>query len=876
MSGSSHVGLATTLGPRRKNRVKRLKDTPFRTLASAYALTPIGETFYLQQTNGTGVYECVRTTTGHQFVGVQWYSSRLRVAGTSTNRDTMTPRVSGALFEIWGRDALKWDLRVVPNCLATADPTLNLLLDPFNPLDEVGSTPTREPNTATTTDSAGTNYALKVTATAQAQQLTFNRTSYGLPTDTYRLRTEHIFLGGVSGAAASWRLGNNSSSGFLVSAGASWATTTGTLTNFANAFDLGFASATSNTDGVVAIANVGIYDSIAGDDALLPTFAQELAAQKAGHMKRDLSYAGTFSLTNYNSINVDGTNSGAHLITVDPAGISLTSGYTLMGWFEPTEVSALTQPIAYGFDNHASFADGASGSTHGQIGVYGTLGANTTGTATRLGKLFMQPNSAALASTPCPLHYFPNQGKKSIALVMSPNGDGSTATHKVYINGIPLTITAAQAFVTAPRVARMLVGAWNASSERRKTLNGWKGNVNGLQLFPRALSDAEVLQQEQYMIEQLRLDGDSPAVRKACFIFEGDSRTAFSPSWAFHISDCTNLNPRLDAFNVAVGGTGMGGAYYTFVGGVVTYSARYTAMLAKLAAAASTYEKVVVVVSIGTNEYQGATDPPHPWGTDGSGYPAWRTDYINYIASLKAVAPNVEVWHCTLAPVINVGGTNMTTQVQVETVRHAYNDDMRANYRSYGIDRIIELGLGTERMTGVGVFTPETIPGGRVMNDWRYCNGSMTTPQVGSGNRSPSTTLTLSAASGTAITATAGAAGTFLYHDVARKIVAGAGGYGIITAVSADGLTATLDTSNLVPTAWTGEPAIVTTRDTVTRGTGYDATSYISGAWSIRGNGERWNASDGLHELAYGGREQCDYVAPTFQAYLDTLNGVVT
>lgn len=829
--------------------------------AGEVAVTTAGQRFYVKQATGyVGLYEFERTSTGSRF---------MRMLNNDTAQGqrraligTLAAPVAGVTTALWGADARDWDGRVVPNRLSVTLPTINLLPDPFNPLDEVGTTPAREANTAATVDSLGGNNALQITATAQNQQLTFSRSTYpALPSDTYRMRIEHKTISGGTG----WRLGGTSASNASITAGGSWAVTENVLSSYTGTIDIGISSATGNADGVVAVGNAAVYDPLAGESAQLPTAAQELAAQSAGHMKRSaLSHAGAISIAVDGCINVDGANLGSFLMTFNPSGIALTQGFTFGGWFDCTEMPSASQGMAMGFDAHAGLTNGANGATHGQIGLYGTSGL-TAANAYRPGKLYANPTLSSLANTPAPMHYLVGQGLKFIAMSVSPNGDGTTATQRLYVNGVPviMTRTLSWTVASAPVMARMLIGAWNNSGERRKTAFPWKGKANGLFFAPRALSQPEMHQMDRYLIANLRLDGGVPAPRKACFIVNGDSVSGNAETYAWKLSDNSNFGAeRLDIFNTAVGGSDIGAAL------AEPRKSDFHAMVS--AAVAAGYEKVVVLGRWATNEIP--TGDPYSWIS--GFYTTWRDSYYRpFITETKALGPGVvQWWHFTACPGIN-GPTTEATAWTYTQLFQTFNEDWRANFATYGADRLIDTGLGTEKMTGPGTFTAETTAGGRIMANWKCVNASRATPYVGSNNRSPAATITLSAASGSAITATA-TAGTFLYHDLFRKIVAGTGGYGRIVAINGDGSVATLNTTDAVPTAWANQLALVTERDTVARGGGFSATSFTSGNWSIQNCPEEWN-SDGIHPEHAGGRNEADFVAPIISAFLATLSGTV-
>lgn len=837
--------------------------TSFDTLAEAEAaVTTVGKFFAVRQQFGKGLYIYKRLATGSEFLFVMPFGIKAREwVYKRALRGTLTPNIPNLVFDLWGSDGLEWDCRVIPNRVSQVLPTLNIIPDPFSPLDEVGTTPTQEVNTTATTDNLGTNYALKLTSTAQSQQVTVWRSSYGvMPLGTYRLRIDHKQLpGGVSTAKDQWRLGQNSALGELIVPSTSvWNTTEEVLSNYdGTSTDLGFSSALNNTDGVVAIANFAMYDDYAGNSSRLPSFTQELAAQKAGHMKRFSAYAGSFSLTPYGSVDINGST-GAFIISLDPGGLLLSEGYTFGGWFESTELGSV-QSLAFSFDFHARLTGGATGLAHGQFGHYGAITAPET--VTREGKPYANPNLGQLSASPCPLHYIPNQGKIFLAITAKPREAGG-ADITMHINEVPMSMDVASGWVP-PKVARMVIGAYSGTSERHKTTNPWKGTGNGFFLTKKPLTQAQIHQRGRYMTEQLRLDGDEPGLRKSCYVGNGDSLTAFSPSYLFRLSDCTKFTDRLHIFNTAIGGSDIGAALA---------EPRKTAFMNIVRAAVQAgYYKVPVLARWGTNEL--LLGDPYSWLSVGN-HTVWRDNYyLPFMAEVKAIAPDiVEIWHFTMPPRLGLG-SDMTKEVANDLMIQAYNDDFRNNYQAYGLDRLIDMGLGTERMVSDGVFVPETRPGGRAMNNWRCANAARILPVKGVPSRAPSSALVLSAVFGSNITATADA-GTFLFHDMYRKITAGTGGYGRIIGISADGARATLDTRDVNPTPWPNQNPGVTLRDQILRGGGYNTKNFSSGSWLIESCSEEWQ-TDGLHQAFFGGRQECDYIVPTIMAFEDTLSGVV-
>jgi len=409
----------------------------YTTTALAEPAVGAGLRYFLRQTTDRGLWEMERTATGSKLIGPRLSGAKGRqLEYRRALRGTLPPDVPGALFNIVPSDGWEWGGRVLPNRLASVLPTLNWLPDPFNPLDELGGTPAREPNTLVTADPLGGNNALKLTATGQAQYNTWYRGGNQVYTATdLRARIKTYGVGGTS----QWRLGEASgSTGLLVNTPVNaWdaAPSERVIPGFTGAVDLGFGSATGNVAGVAAVFNAQLYDSVAGESATLPTDAQELAAQKAGHMKRDLSGPGAFPINEDGTLAMNGTTQGAAMITVDPSGVVLSQGYTFGVLCDFTDETAEVDAIAMGFDRHAAIANGANGISHGQVGMYGP------GTAYRIGKLFCNPTLSSLAGTPAPMYYLPKQGLTFLGMRVTPNPDGVTATQHFIVNEISYLMT---------------------------------------------------------------------------------------------------------------------------------------------------------------------------------------------------------------------------------------------------------------------------------------------------------------------------------------------------------------------------------------------------------------------------------------------------
>jgi hypothetical protein len=815
----------------------------------------------MQMAGYHGVYQMERTATGHK-----WLYNRLGGALGSLYLQRralrglfVSPSPAGLLSDVWPSDSIEYDGRLLVSRAAASPPTLNYYPLPINPLDEIGTTPAREANTLAVLDPLGTNYATKWTATAQAQADTLYRGSYGLLPYAADVRIR-VKTQSISGGTQ-WRLGETA--GTLVTApvgawdAAPWEFT---KAGYAGATDLAFQSATGNTNGVVASFNMQVYDPLAGESSQLPSDAVELAAQKAGHIKRTFSAPGVFPIdTMIGTTFIDGTL-GSALMTVDPAGVSLVDGYTFGEFIDTTEEGAsATGHICMGFDRHTGMTNGVSGLTQGQIGVYGN-----TSSAYRIGKPFANPNISKLAASPTPMRYMVNQGLIHYAMSVKPNGDGTTATQTLWIDAVPYELSTTMPWNTAApfKAARVQLGAWNNSDEAHKVANAHKGRHAGMYLYARPLSDAEMHQRDRAMIEQIRLDGGREGWRGAWWLMNGDSLTAFSPSWAYHLSDYTGFAIRPHLFNCAVGGSDIGAA---------RADARRLRDLRLITAAKNAgHQRVVAVVRWQTNEILGFD--AWSWINNGYSHAIWRDDFVLPLLEEYKAAGCDEIWWVTGPPRLGLG-INEAAEVSIDLMLQAAADDFRDNGISqYGFSKIIDLGLGTERMVDWGQFVPETRPGGDPMMNWRCAYAARSGGLAFLAPHATTGPLHLSALAGNAILAEA-QPGNFRWEDLYRRVLAGTSpGYGRIIAVSPDGSSATLDTTDVIPAAWPNEPALVTTRDRVLRGGGFNATDFVAGDWSIVPCQEEWQ-TDGIHESEHGGRRECDRAAPTFKAFMAGLSG---
>lgn len=805
-----------------------------------------------------GSYYMERTATGHKWIINQLTGpyAALWNARRAQEALLLTPLPAGVTHELWGSYSLEWDGRVIVNRLGAVPPTLNAAPLPFNFLDEVGTTPAREPNTTAVLDPLGGNNALKLTHTAQAQFATTYRSSYGATSYTTDLRSR-IKTQNISGGNQ-YRQGLASvSTGQLVTAPAGawdatpWETT---LAAYAGAADTGFGSATGNTTGVVAVFNYQLYDPLAGESASLPTDAQELAAAKSGHMKRGLSLPNSFVIDPLTGIITFDGAQGSAILSLDVNGVTLENGYTFGCMMEPTqEMPGTTGEMVMGFDRHTAMTNGASGVTHGQIGLY-----QNASSAYRIGKPFVNPTISGLAGAPTVTRYMLNQGMLFYAHSVTPNGNGTTATQRVFIDEVPHIMTAGLAWNTStpPKATRIQVGAWNNTDEQHKVANPFVGRFGGFFFVPRPLSQDEIHQIGLRMCQKLRMDGAREAERRAWFMFNGDSLTAFSPSWAWHLSDHRGLSPRLFAHVVALGGTDIGGAW--------TDARRLRDLDLIKAAARAGFAAVAPVCRWLTNEVIGSD--PWSWINNGRTHIPWRDDWVKPLMDQYRDAGATYIFGVTGPPRLGLGATN-DDELANDLMVQAANDDMRNNPELFGWDETIDIGLATERMTSWGVFAPEAKPGGDFMFDWRCANASRSGGTRDAIPHAVTGTLHLSAANGNGVAAEASDAGTFLWHDRYRRITHTGSGtaYGRIMSII-DDRHAVIDFNDVTPTAWPGEPALVTTRDKIVRGGGFTTVDLAAGTWAIVSCQEEWQ-TDGIHQAEHGGRRESDRAQPRLQAF---------
>lgn len=880
----------------------------FTTLALGQAATAQGEIFRVVMTGNFGAYEYQRTSTGSVLRRTVLIGDKALTAALNAmyGLPVLPADVPGALGEWWGQDGWRWDGRVVPNRQAAAEPLLMLLTQPWNPEDELGSTPARQTDTPDTTDHLGGNNALRLTFTAQAQELTVYRSTQAAPSETYRLRA---WIKHLSGGTA-LRLGR-ATTGFLLTATSTW---TEFATTFDGANDIGVSTNTGNTNGVVAIGGLSAYDVDAGET--LPTAAQELVDQNAGHMRAAFARRGSIVIDSNGGINLDGAARGGIVATV--GGVSgRTFTNMTMGCF--VNVPAVPGGT-YGNLMSVDWNTSSVTNTKGQLGLHGT-GA----LAGREGRIYPQPRLGS--STTSILQRVAGQGWQHLAITIAAGGITT-----LYVNGVPIALGTDAAWGT-PLIRRFIFGAYNGTANVHETANPIVGKVQGAYVYDRVLTGAEIIVKDRRGVALLRSLGET-VTRKALWLSDGDSLAFNTTQWTYPLAENNAIVPSVHLHNMAEGGTPLAGNVNAW-----SDTRRKTVMLAKVAAGLQTYQEVWISF-IG--------DIESTWGTPGV-WQTWRTNMKAYIDEIKASAgANASRIKVAIALFLPRPGLSPSDEA-IEVVRMAANDDLRTNPSLWGADRVMLHGLGTERVNADGtVATAETVPGGTHCGNWRASQAAIRSLKAGSGTltlsatsgssftatagvgffvsghvgqhilalptgmarivsingdgsvatlttdgntnthvafsatsytaanwsvtraRSPNAAITLSATSGASFTATA-AAGTFNFRDVYRHLVTSAG-VARITNVNADGSVATLTTTNVVPTTWTGEAAGTISRDTITY-SAFETTSYLAYEWSIR-RGVGFYDAGGVHNESPGGRIHADMLAPIVQGWLDATTSL--
>ncbi len=787
----------------------------FPSLSEGLKETGAGAGFLVGQKGGQGAYHYLRTESGAVFQGMELFGPDAeKYAAERLAEQKAPPPAAGLLTHLWGTRAREWDGRVIPNEVAAAPPTLNLLPDPFNPANESGSNePARTLNTTDTKDPLGGSNALRLAFSGPNQQLflasgagegVFGPWSAPLHMPL-RLRLWAKLLSG----AKNYTLGLYTTRTDL----------TGEWTEYAedmtlkNPAGLGFGSGPGNSDGVAAIAGAAIYDEYAGEK--LPSLAELLADQKGAHGTLPLRLPGMIPLTENGAI--DNRKLGAGIRIFTGPDLLESPEYTLGVWVSPEQIRDPSYGTAITIGDHQ---DGTAKYNLGMLGIY----SDKNSAIERRGRLRPFPtNNVGSKQTG---QYLLDQGWQHLALTVK---NGVTTP---YINGIPI-YEAAQDSWKVPRFNAFSVGYYMPNLRRQASNRYLPCQWQGAYLARKAMTDEEILQMDRHGRARLPATGITPAQRHAVAFGMGAGSVAKPQSWWWHVCENYGLSPRLHGHLEA-----------RTAGGIADWGSpeRLAFFTRQVLAAADSYDEVWCFVPSGDADER-------IWAADGYKIDKYRAQYQAYLEKLRAIHPKVRIASASALPRAQAGDAP-----KFEQARQAWSDELRRNFAAMGIDRLLDIGLGTERISADGVVSAESQPGGTAMGNWRTARASL------AHKRSPDAPLALSAKDGKAIEATAGK-GTFGPEDVFRRVVA-ADGSARITAVSADGAMATLSTDGFVPERPKGEGEDQIARDSILRGK-FSKDQFAAGEWNIENDTAYF--TNGTDQTYPGGRILGDLIAPIVQ-----------
>ena len=793
----------------------------FGSVPEGLAATVSGQTFLVTQKGGEGAYRYTHTAAGAEFEGVELAGpNAARHAAQRIEESKVPAPAKGLLTHLWGTNAREWDGRVIPNEVAATPPTLNLLPDPFNPANESGSfEPVRELNTPATPDPLGGSHAMKLIFSASNQQLIFshgNNEAVNGPWSTpgnapLRLRLWARLLSG----GANYTLGESSSKIAITS---DWKEYKIDFTT-KDPVPLGFGSGATNSDGVAAVAGAAIYDEFAGDR--LPDLQQLLSDQNGAHGTMPLKLPGTIRFTPEGAIDNQVMGAGVRILT--GADLPETPEYSLGVWVSPGQVKDPSYGTAISIGDHL---DSSAKYNQGMLGIY----SDKNSAIEARGRLRPFPtNNSGKKRTG---QYLLGQGWQHLAITVK---NGLTTP---YINGIPI-YEATQDGWKAPRFNIVSIGYYLPSLRRQIANRYLPGQWQGAYVARKALSDEEILQMDRHGRARLQVTGITPAPRRMVAFGIGGGEVAKSESWWWHLCENYDLTPRLHGHLEAQN-----------TGGLSAWASpeRIAFLTRQILAAADSYQEVWCFVPSGGSDER-------LWDAEGYKFDAYKKQFLDYLKTLRAIHPKVRIAVSTALPRARVGAP-----LKAEQVRQAWNDDLRANSQAMGIDRLLDPGLGTERIDAQGAIAKETRPGGSVMGNWRLARASL--PH----KRNPASTLSLSATNREAITATA-TAGTFGPEDIYRRIVAGEGS-AQITEVTSDGSQAILSTLGFTPKNEVGEGSDQLARDSIVRKP-FAKTALAPDEWSVEHDTGYYLA--GTDQTYPGGRILGDLMAPLVQQTLNTL-----
>ncbi|HRJ72934.1 MAG TPA: hypothetical protein PLS03_11975 [Terrimicrobiaceae bacterium] len=687
----------------------------FPSLSEGLKETKAGAGFLVGQNGGNGAYRYLRTESGAVFQGMELFGPNAeKYAAERSAEQKVPPPASGLMAHLWGTNAREWDGRVIPNEVAAVPPTLNLLPDPFNPANESGSNePARTLNTSDTKDPLGGSNALRLAFTGPNQQLYFASGAgegvYGpwsAPLDLpLRLRVWAKLLSG----AKNYTLGLYTTRTDLTG---EWAEYQQDVT-LKNPAGLGFGSGPGNSDGVAAIAGAAIYDEYAGEK--LPGLAELLADQKGAHGTLPLRLPGMIPLTEHAAI--DNRKLGAGIRIFTGPDLLESPEYTLGVWVSPEQIRDPSYGTAITIGDHL---DGTAKYNLGMLGIY----SDKNSAIERRGRLRPFPtNNVGSKQTG---QYLLEQGWQHLALTVK---NGVTTP---YINGIPI-YEATQPTWKAPRFNAFSVGYYMPNLRRQASNRYLPCQWQGAYLARKAMTDEEILQMDRHGRARLPVTGITPAKRHAVAFGMGAGSVAKPQSWWWHLCENYGLNPRLHGHLEA-----------RTAGGLADWEnpERLAFFTRQVLAAADSYDEVWCFVPSGEGDER-------IWAAAGFKIDGYRAQYQDYLKKLRAIHPKVRIAAATALPRAQAGDPP-----KFEQSRQAWNEALRRDFAAMGIDRLFDIGLGTERISADGTVSAESLPGGTPMGNWRTARASL------AHKRNPASPLELSATEGNAIEATAGP-GTF-------------------------------------------------------------------------------------------------------------------
>lgn len=574
---------------------------PYATVAAGVAATSAGQIFDVAPVVGLFHYRYLRSgASDATFVGMVALTpaaQTVRDALLASKSPYLVPPLPATVTHLWDTStAKKWDQRLIENVVSNVAPTLNLVPDPFNPLDEQGdATPTRSANDATVTDPLGNHNAIVLGYTAQLQSFGYfiRANSPNLPSDDYR---QSVYLMQADATTGTMRIGAFNTVGEYTTLAVSgtWTAVARTSTGYspAAAFDLGLTTHTGTTTFNVAAYNLQMYDSRAG--TILPTNAQELAASQAGHLKAPSAFTGAVPLDSFGWVK---DASGFDNLYADFMGTSvseLSFGCVIDVQTNPATTNAIVMTVG------PHLATGITGVTRGQIGI-------TKDTY----RMYANPALAALVARSTDVLL--NQGPVHIAITMK----ASQITP--YINGVPqvMDTTSSTAIAWAAfDLYRIAIGAYDNLKKRRQANNIFADPMAYHWVAKgKCLTDGEMAATHRHIAARARMAGKPLGAHKLCLIGCGDSLTAFSESPFWPMNTSALLKPGVHTVLDANGGS-------RYITGATNSDNAYNAparqafrrrmMVAGLAAG---YDEVIVPWQYGTNDVAspGVMDAPNTW-----------------------------------------------------------------------------------------------------------------------------------------------------------------------------------------------------------------------------------------------------------------------